>query len=131
MEIKIEMKVPRKTLVDIFVTALEIGSTHWYFITDDTYRLIRQHVPTSELSSLSLALFRFVYDLGIALPIHDREDPNGDAIGFLDRSKFEERLQKCYDECPYAIYDEINEEGDAVSSDIVFQYLTLGELVYG
>jgi len=30
----------------------------------------------------------------------------------------------------WALFAEIEEQGDAISSDVVFQYLTMGEVVY-
>jgi hypothetical protein len=131
MEINVKLEITRETLECIFVTAIEGGSNHWYWIHDDTYRLIRNYIPSDEEPCLSVAFFSAVYDLGITLPIHDVEDPDGDAIGYFDRFRFEERLQKCYKDYPSVILNEIDEEGDAHSSDIVFQYLGLGGYYYG
>jgi hypothetical protein len=130
MEINVKLEITRETLESIFVTALEDGSNHWYWIHEDTYRLIRNHIPTKMESCLSMALFSCVYDIGLRLPIHDAEDSHGEAIGYLDRMFFAKRLQKCHDELPFAINNELNEQGDAESSDIIFQYLCLNDYVY-
>ena len=130
MEINVKLEITREMLESIFVTALEGGSNHWYYISEDTYRLIRAYIPKEEEPILSLALFSCVYDYQITLPIHDIEEPDGDAIGYIDRDKFEVRLQKCFNDYPAAIYNEINEEGDADSSDIIFQHLVLGSYDY-
>jgi len=34
-------------------------------------------------------------------------------------------------ECSWALERHLREEGDAGSADVVFQYMTLGEVVYG
>ena len=130
MEINVKINITRETLECIFVTALEGGSNHWYFINEETHRFIRSYIPKEEERCLSLALFSFVYDLDIPIAIHDIEDPEGDPIGYLNRSRFEQRLQRCYDNQPWAIHNEINDEGDAESSDIIFQYLVLGDYTY-
>jgi hypothetical protein len=40
-------------------------------------------------------------------------------------------MDLCSEKNPWSIMSELNEEGDASSSDVVFQYLALGELIYG
>jgi hypothetical protein len=43
-----------------------------------------------------------------------------------------EGLQKMVDVGDgWALFDEIAEQGDAYSSDVCFQYMVLGEVVYG
>lgn len=130
MEINVKINISRDTLESIFVTALEGGSNHWYYISEDTYRLIRAYIPKEEEPILSLALFSCVYDYDVPLAINDAENPDEEPIGFLCRRNFEQKLQKCYDNHPWAIHNEINEEGDAESSDIIFQYLVLGSYDY-
>jgi hypothetical protein len=43
-----------------------------------------------------------------------------------------ERLDNLFKDKDYkwALFAELDEEGDAISSDVVFQYLTMGEVVY-
>jgi hypothetical protein len=44
----------------------------------------------------------------------------------------QQRLQDLYNsENRWAIERHINEEGDADSADVVFQYITMGEAIYG
>jgi len=70
-----------------------------------------------------------VYDGEATIPIHDAEE--GELIGEIIKDKFQERLQTCANYSLWAIQEEIDERGDAASSDAVFQYLTMGEFVYG
>jgi hypothetical protein len=43
-----------------------------------------------------------------------------------------ERIQQCAtDDNSWAILNEINENGDATSSDVIFQYIVMGEVVFG
>ena len=83
MEINVKLEITRETLESIFVTALEGGSNHWYYISEDTYRLIRAYIPKEEEPILSLALFSCVYDYDVPLAINDAENPNEEPIGFL------------------------------------------------
>lgn len=126
--IQIKKEVPEQVLRDIFTTALEGGSNYWYWLPDNVYTLI---APAEEQGKFFVdTLFDAVYKHGIVIPIHDLEEPT-EEIGKLDISLFSERLQACADNDSWALDNELNEEGDAVSSDIVFQYLALGELTYG
>lgn len=117
--------ISREVLENIFVTAIEGGSNYWYHIPD----LEVDKIEANEVlgKSFSERLFDAVYDKGIDIDIHDIENPD-DILGTLSRSTMQQRL----DECPYwAIRQEIEEQGDAESSDVVFQCLTMGEVIFG
>lgn len=131
MEIKITTHVSRYTLECIFTTAIEGGSNYWYFISKKSMDIINSVVPRDGQKSLSERLFEAVYDHGVVVPIHDIEDTDGDPIGELNRQTFQERLTFCGENYPWAISAELNDNGDAESSDVVFQCLALGDLVYG
>jgi hypothetical protein len=65
------------------------------------------------------------------IPINDREEED-EVIGYISKDTMQERLQKLADsEDCWALDDELNDKGDANSSDVVFQYITMGEVVYG
>lgn len=133
LTLKLKAFVPRQVLEDIFVTAIEGGSNDWYMINDAEHEKIRKAVPREVDPCLSTALFKAVYDHKVIINIDDIEGDEGEAIGFLDASNFQERLNKLNndEDYRYALYDELSENGDANTSDIVFQYLVLGEVVYG
>jgi hypothetical protein len=81
--------------------------------------------------ALSERLFSAVYDYDTKVPIFDIEDTDGEPIGILDKETFKDRLELCAKEALWALQEEIDERGDAGSSDAVFQYLALNDLVYG
>lgn len=132
MEFKIEKIVPREVLENIFVTALEGGSNYWYFLSEETVDKIRAAVPQSEEPFLSVAVLKAVLDHNVAVPINDAENED-DELGVISLDTFGERLQKLsLDEgSGWALRLEIEECGDAVSSDVAFQFLTMGEVVFG
>jgi hypothetical protein len=94
-------------------------------------------VDRKDEPALSLALFRAVMDHGVIVPIHDKEsvgedDEHLELLGELNHNTIQERLQllannKSYS---YALTDELNENGDAATSDIVFQFLVMGDYVF-
>jgi len=131
MELSIKIKVERETLENVFITAIEGGSNYWYSISDEAFKLIKASVPRDGVKAFSERLFEAVYDKGLIVPIHDVEDEDGEPLGYLNRETFQERLNKISEENISYLLSEMNDDGDAFSSDVVFQYLVLGEVVYG
>lgn len=132
MQINVKVDVSREVLENIIITALEGGSNYWYYLSDEAVDIVNKAVPKGENTSFSQRLFNAVFDNGAVVPIHDAEgDEDDEPIGYLDINTFQERLELCASEALWALQEEIDERGDAGSSDVVFQYLALGELVYG
>ena len=125
----ITKKISEDMLRNVFITALEGGSNYWYKIDDANSLKVRRSVQGN--ASFSEKLFNAVYHNGVVISVHDVE--TDELVGTLDKNTFNQRLQSLADTMGLHHYldMEINEEGDAESSDVVFQYLVLGELVYG
>jgi hypothetical protein len=131
MEITIKRKISKDVLENIFTTALEGGSNYWYYLADDTIRKVRQAVPKSITPYLCLAILEAVLEHNVELEINDAEDED-EVIGLITRDSMVERLQLLADSSDaWALDNELKEDGDASSSDVVFQYIALGEVVYG
>ena len=132
MEIKITQTISRETLENIFVTALEGGSNYWYFLSDEATKLIRDAVPKEKNPYLSTAMLEAILDHDVAVPINDAEDED-EIIGLISKTTLQNRLQLLANskECKWALENELNENGDADSSDVVFQYMAMGEAIYG
>jgi hypothetical protein len=131
MEIKIERIIPREVLENVCITSLEGGSNYWYYLSSDAVKLIRNAVPKSVDNYLSTAILKAVIDHNVEVPINDAEDED-EIIGYLSAKTLQERIQKLENsDDAWALHNELNEEGDASSSDIVFQYMVLGEVVFG
>ena len=132
MEIKIETIVPREVLENVCVTALEGGSNYWYYLSDGAVKLIRKAVPKNEDPYLSTAILKAVLDHNVEVPISDAEDED-EVLGYISKKTIQERIQKLSqdDSSKWALEREIRGEGDADSSDVVFQYLAMGEVVFG
>ena len=130
MKIALTKTIDDQVLENIFVTAIEGGSNYWYFLSDEAIAIIRGYVPDSDDPYLSTAIYKAI-KLGAVIPINDAENEE-DVIGQLSINTFATRLQKMYDDGNGdALEAEIREEGDAGTSDIVFQYLAMGEIVFG
>ena len=127
---KIQIELDESVLEDVFVTAIEGGSNYWYFLSDDAVRLIRKAVPREEEPCISVATYKAVMR-GVEVPIHDAEDEE-EQIGLISLETMQDRLQALINSGDkWALDRHMDEEGDADSADVVFQYLAMGEAVYG
>lgn len=132
MEIKIETIVPREVLENVCVTAIEGGSNYWYYLSEGAVNLIRKAVPKNEDAYLSSAILKAVLDHNVEVPINDAENED-DVLGYFSNKTLQERIQRLSedDSSKWALENELNGQGDADSSDVVFQYITMGEVVFG
>jgi hypothetical protein len=132
MEIKIETIVPREVLENVCVTALEGGSNYWYYLSEGAVKLIRKAVPKNEDPYLSTAILKAILDHDVEVPISDAEDED-EVVGYISKKTIQERIQKLSkdDSYKWALERELNGEGDADSSDVVFQFMAMGEVVFG
>ena len=131
IKVKQEITITRKILEDIFVTAIEGGSNYWSFFNDAACDKVRDAIPEHVDPCFSTAVLRAVLDKRVAIDVSDVE--TDEVIGSLDVNLFKRRLQDLFNDesCRQALLNMINEEGDASDADIVFQYLIMGEVVYG
>jgi hypothetical protein len=130
-EIKINQTISREVLEDIFVTAIEGGSNYWYYLPHESIKAIRGAVPKSEDPYLSTAILKAILDHDVKVAINDAEDET-EVVGIITRSLIEPRLQLLMDsQNKWALERHLEENGDADSADVVFQYLAMGEVVYG
>lgn len=131
MELSINQSIDRDTLENIFVTALEGGSNYWYYIPTESILAIRQAVPKSVDPYLSTAILKAILDHNVDVQICDADDED-EVVGCISKSTMQERLQKMWNSPNRSILQaEIDGEGDADTSDVVFQYMAMGEVVYG
>lgn len=129
---KIEIEVDRDILENVFVTAIEGGSNHWCYLGDEAIDIIRRVIPKDDDKFLSTALLSAVLDHGAVVPVNDAENED-DVLGYLNRDTFKERLESLManEDYSWSLMNEILESGDSLSSDIVFQYLVMGEAIFG
>ena len=131
LKITTTIEIPRQTLEDIFVTAIEGGSNYWYLMSDKAIEKVRSAVPVAEEEAFSMALFKAVFDYGVAVPVNDIEEPS-EVLGVLSMETIPSRLQKMVEDGNGdTLQLEIDEEGDGDTSDAIFQYLTMGSIVFG
>jgi hypothetical protein len=131
MEIKIIQGIKREVLEDIFVTALEGGSNYWYYLPQESIKAVRKAVPKEVDPYLSTAILTAILDHDVKIAVNDADDET-EVVGVITRGTMQSRLQLLAEsKMKWALDAHIKEEGDADSADIVFQYLAMGEVVYG
>ena len=133
MEIKIKMEreITRENLEDIFVTAIEGGSNYWYYFDEYACDIIRVAVPQSVEPAFSMAAFLAVVEHKVKVPVFDVETE--EIVGILNVEKFQERFQALFNDerCRTALINMLDGDGDSSDADVVFQYLSMGEVIYG
>lgn len=119
----------RELLENVFVTALEGGSNYWYLINSENVKKIREAVPKSVDAYFSTAILTAILDHGVEVEICDAENPE-EVIGVLSAETMESRLNDLEKNKDYswALQNEIDGNGDAESSDVVFQFLSIGDV---
>ena len=131
MEITINQSISREVLEDVFVTALEGGSNYWYYLPEESIKAIRDAVPKSEDPYISTAILKAILDHDVKVLVNDAEQED-ELIGIVSKGTMQARLQLLSDsEHRWALESHVREDGDASSADVVFQYLAMGEVVYG
>lgn len=123
MKAKIELEID---LESIFVTAIEGGSNHWFDISDSDYRKLKRQYPDEPFSTR--VYLNFCH--GNVLNVVDAEEPT-EEIGVLYKSVAMKNLSKLLQDSNISIHNLVRGYCDAGEADVVFQYMILGELVYG
>lgn len=128
----IRQEIPRSILENVFVTALEGGSNYWCYISKSARKLIRDVVPQEEDPYLATAMLKAILDHNVIIPVNDCENPL-EIIGHASNSTIQKRLQLLSQDegLKYCLEAELLGNGDSATSDVVFQYITMGECIYG
>lgn len=120
--------ISSSVLEDTFVTALEGGSNYWVYINQNDIREMQiPGKPTAECILQAVLNGRDVdvYDING----DDLDDP----IGKISLSTMPHRLSKLMESVAYrhTLINMMKGTYDASDADVVFQYISLGEVIYG
>lgn len=128
----IKTEISREFLANVFITAIEGGSNYWCYIPMKSIIEVRKAIPKEVDPYFSSAAVDAVLDHGVAISIRDSEDTNHE-VGRISKDTIQHRLNKLANDngLKWCLDAELNGEGDAETSDVVFQFLAMGEYVYG
>jgi hypothetical protein len=88
-------------------------------------------VSHEDESDYPTAILKAILDHGVSVEINDAENED-DILGVFTAETIKQRLEELANDegLSYALEAEIDEDGDAETSDVVFQYLLFGELIF-
>lgn len=153
MELNVKLKVTKEQIDNTLITALEGGSNYWYAINDDDLRECEKWLEKNgkRNESIHYAFLDALYqNPELSIPIYDCEeidsldlsDYNNDVnkmyektnpLGHLSWNKIKMGLNVLFEYDKSVFNQEFGDSysGDSTSADIVFQYIIMGEVVYG
>lgn len=116
---EIQLQIKDEDIINVLNGALEGGSNYWYYLSNLSM------LKYSSEDSLGANIY-WTAVAGIYIPVYDIENPK-DLLGYISSSNIEKGIQMYYDVNNILNFDEM----DANNYDELFQYIVLGELVYG
>lgn len=122
----INLEITEERRADMLVGALEGGSNYWYNIGVTACRIIEPYRDKERY--LHTAMLNAIKD-GKSIPIHDIE--TNEKIGEFSKLSIEIGEQLMAEQQPKHFLDIINEEDDAITADVWFQFCVLKSIVYG
>jgi len=114
------INIPDQVIIDSISTALEGGSNYWYYLPN----LKMLKYPDED--SLAANIFQTAME-GIEIPVEDIE--TNELLGHIIKESIERGIQLYIDNGNRLPTDD--DPLDAEEADIFFQYIVLGEIVYG
>jgi hypothetical protein len=129
--IKKEIDLDKEFFESVFITALEGGSNYWYFLNEEAVDKVRKAVPKSKQGPFALALLEAVAYHGVDVDVSDADDETT-VLGTISIKTMQDRLQSMSDGIyASALNRQMNELGDALDADCIFQYIVMGDVVFG
>jgi hypothetical protein len=120
---KVELNIADQDIIDVLVTALEGGSNYWYNLPDVT--MARKHYKNVTSLAVSEKVIKAVLEHNEIIPVYDVEDEDNH-LGDISQANIKRGLQLFMDDDRAWTPDM-----DAEQADVFFQYVVMGELVYG
>ena len=117
MEVKLNIK--DEEIIDCLITALEGGSNYWYSIPDLSM------VIKAKGKSLTESVIISALNHDVKIPVYDVENYD-EELGIISKENIQKGLQLFLDN-GYSF----DVAMDADEADILFQYIVMGEIVYG
>lgn len=121
-------KITDQRREDMIVGALEGGSNYWYWIGEEACRIMDK-ACIDHKEPFAIRFWKTI-QAGKTLPVHDIEDIDN-KLGDISLQSIEEGERLMIVKYPKHYLDIINEEDDAITADVWFQFCTLKNLIYG
>ena len=119
----LKIVIMKKEMIEcLIISALEGGSNYWYFLPDLSM------VERREGFCLTEDIVHAV-DQGLIIPVHDIE--TGEPLGFISKHGIKKAVKLMHDNHPRHYADVLYESYDAITADVFFQLVVMGDVVYG
>ena len=117
--------ISKERQLDLLVGALEGGSNYWYELGDlSVLPKSGKGKPTVE------RIFDYAQEGG-EIEVFDMEDTN-EKLGVINKATMDGAIEKMLGaEYEWAVSDILEEDDDAETADIWFQFVVMGEVVFG
>jgi len=112
----------KETINNLIIGALEGGSNYWYLLPD--LSMVKYHHDLCLTEQVMIAI-----NDGAIIPIEDVE--TYEHLGEISLPGIKKAVKLLHENYPHHYADAITGDYDAITSDIFFQLIVMGEVVYG
>jgi hypothetical protein len=123
--LKIELEVPKEKIESMLCNALEGGSNYWYFLPDT--EMLKD---TKSEFFVEKIIEYIIANPDAKIPVHDWEAQD-EHLGDITLENIKRGTKLLAEKNPKAYDNMMQDYADAGDSDVWFQYVVLGEIVYG
>lgn len=123
------LKITDQRREDMLIGAIEGGSNDWYWIPNESSKIIEKYNDRG-IILFSIAMWKAIKDGARTIEINDNENRK-EKLGEINLVSIEKGETKMFKEQPQHYMDIVNENDDATTADVWFQYAVLGSIVYG
>ena len=120
---KVELNIEDQDIIDVLITALEGGSNYWYNLPE--LDMVKCHQYPNKSFAISEKVGKAVLEYNEVIPVYDIEDEDNH-LGDISQNNIKRGLQLFINDNRCWIPDM-----DAEQADIFFQFVVMGELIYG
>tara|TARA_Y100000004_G_scaffold190894_1_gene248748 strand:+ start:505 stop:930 length:426 start_codon:yes stop_codon:yes gene_type:complete len=138
LNLKVELSIPKESIEEVLVTAIEGGINYWGFISGEEKleQWLDQKIKSGELKRDESIHYKWMDSMFQGCPesitVYDVEDYT-EKLGYLNLENIAKGLQLAMRDYPevYAQHFPEYDGGDVISADVLFQLMVLEDVVYG
>lgn len=131
----------KKIQLNLLTGALEGGSNYWYSLDDLSMIPKKDYTPKTKEVREDMAVISGIHEClvsriweavaeGKSIPVFDIEDEE-EKLGEINLENLERGCRIMEEKQPEHFKDAISENDDAGTADVFFQFVVMGELVFG
>jgi hypothetical protein len=126
MHVSKTFEITDQMIEDLFVTAIEGGIDYWGYFSPVIYSRLKNDYPT--IQSFSERVYHAIMVVGCSLPIRDVET---DEVWHFNKASVERALEIMANDHEEDFMNIVDGNFDAITADVFFQLVAIGELTFG